>query len=75
MPLLAAGGLAAFLALADAGGGNQTPSLYDWGLVSIAAIGGCTHRRHAHPGRVAGLAGGHVRRRRAPSPSPSPPRS
>jgi drug/metabolite transporter (DMT)-like permease len=40
--LLAAAGLAAFLALANAGGGNQTPSLYDWGLVSIAVIGGAS---------------------------------
>jgi drug/metabolite transporter (DMT)-like permease len=40
--LLAAGGLAAFLVLASPGGGNQTPSLYDWGLVSIAVIGGAT---------------------------------
>src|SRR5580658_10004306 len=34
--LFAAGGLAA------PGGGSQIPSLYDWGLVSIAAIGGTT---------------------------------
>jgi drug/metabolite transporter (DMT)-like permease len=40
--LLAAGGLAAFLVLASPGGGSQTPSLYDWGLVSIAVIGGAT---------------------------------
>jgi drug/metabolite transporter (DMT)-like permease len=40
--LLAAGGLAAFLVLASPGGGNQTPSLYDWGLVAIAVIGGAT---------------------------------
>jgi drug/metabolite transporter (DMT)-like permease len=40
--LLATGGLAGFLALADAGGGSQTPSLYDWGLVSVAVIGGGT---------------------------------
>ena len=40
--LFAAGGLAAFLVLAAPGGGSQIPSLYDWGLVSIAAIGGTT---------------------------------
>jgi drug/metabolite transporter (DMT)-like permease len=40
--VLAAGGLAAFLVLASPGGGSQTPSLYDWGLVSIAVIGGGT---------------------------------
>jgi drug/metabolite transporter (DMT)-like permease len=40
--IFAAGGLAAFLALASPGGGNQTPSLYDWGLVSVAVIGGAT---------------------------------
>jgi len=40
--LLAAGGLAAFLIVASPGGGSQTPSLYDWGLVSIAVIGGTT---------------------------------
>ena len=28
--------------LAAPGGGSQTPSLYDWGLVSIAVIGGAT---------------------------------
>jgi len=40
--LFAAGGLAFFLLLASPGGGNQTPDLYDWGLVSIAVIGGIT---------------------------------
>jgi drug/metabolite transporter (DMT)-like permease len=40
--ILAAGGLAAFLLVAAPGGGNQVPSLYDWGLVSIAVIGGTT---------------------------------
>jgi drug/metabolite transporter (DMT)-like permease len=40
--IFAAGGLAAFLVLASPGGGSQTPSLYDWGLVSIAVIGGAT---------------------------------
>jgi hypothetical protein len=40
--LFAAGGLAAFLLIAAPGGGNQIPSLYDWGLVSIAVIGGTT---------------------------------
>jgi drug/metabolite transporter (DMT)-like permease len=40
--LFAAGGLAAFLLVAAPGGGNQIPSLYDWGLVSIAVIGGTT---------------------------------
>ncbi|HXQ62673.1 MAG TPA: DMT family transporter [Acidimicrobiales bacterium] len=40
--LLAAGGLAVFLVLASPGGGSETPTLYDWGLVSIAVIGGGT---------------------------------
>jgi drug/metabolite transporter (DMT)-like permease len=40
--IFAAGGLAAFLSLASPGGGNQTPSLSDWGLISIAVIGGAT---------------------------------
>jgi hypothetical protein len=40
--ILSAGGLAAFLILADPSGGNETPSLRDWGLVSIAVIGGGT---------------------------------
>jgi len=40
--LFAAGGLAGFLILAAPGGGSETPSLYDWGLVSIAVIGGGT---------------------------------
>ncbi len=40
--VFAAAGLAAFLVLASPGGGSQTPSLDDWGLVSIAAIGGAT---------------------------------
>ncbi|HVC69903.1 MAG TPA: DMT family transporter [Acidimicrobiales bacterium] len=40
--LFAAGGLATFLLLAAPGGGNQTPGLSDWGLVSIAAVGGTT---------------------------------
>jgi drug/metabolite transporter (DMT)-like permease len=40
--IFAAGGLAAFLILASPGGGSLTPSLADWGLVSIAVIGGTT---------------------------------
>jgi drug/metabolite transporter (DMT)-like permease len=40
--LFAAGGLAGFLTLASPGGGNQTPGLDDWGLVSIAVIGAGT---------------------------------
>ena len=40
--VLAAGGLAGFLALASPGGGNQVPGLQDWGLVSIAVIASCT---------------------------------
>ncbi|MGH9017824.1 MAG: DMT family transporter [Acidimicrobiales bacterium] len=40
--VLATGGLAAFLSVAAPGGGNQTPSLQDWGLVSLAVIGGGT---------------------------------
>src|SRR5580658_9789448 len=40
--LMAAGGLAAFLVVAAPGGGSETPSLSDWGLVSIAVIAGGT---------------------------------
>jgi drug/metabolite transporter (DMT)-like permease len=38
----AAGGLAAFLALSSPSGGNQTPNLQDWGIVSFAVIAGCS---------------------------------
>lgn len=36
----AAGGLAAFLVLAAPGGGNETPDLDNWGIVSFAVIAG-----------------------------------
>jgi len=40
--LLAAGGLAAFLAVAAPGGGTQTPGLDDWGLVAFTVIASTT---------------------------------
>jgi drug/metabolite transporter (DMT)-like permease len=40
--LWAAGGLGLFLALAQPGGGSQTPDLANWGLVCVAVVGGCT---------------------------------
>jgi drug/metabolite transporter (DMT)-like permease len=39
--LWAAGGLAVFLILAAPSGGDQTPDLGNWGLVTVAAVGGC----------------------------------
>jgi drug/metabolite transporter (DMT)-like permease len=36
----AAGGLAAFLALSSPSGGNETPDLENWGLVSFAVVAG-----------------------------------
>lgn len=39
--VLAAGGLAAFLALAQPGGGSQQPDLGDWILVSSFVVGAC----------------------------------
>src|SRR5271155_2800370 len=38
----AACGLAAFLALSAPSGGNETPDLEDWGIVSFAVIAGCS---------------------------------
>ena len=38
--MAAAGGLAAFLALATPGGGNETPDLDTWGLVAAAVVAG-----------------------------------
>src|ERR1700676_3706677 len=38
----AAGGLAAFLALSAPSGGNETPDLENWGVVSFAVIAGCS---------------------------------
>ena len=38
----AAAGLAAFLALSAPSGGNETPDLEDWGIVSFAVIMGCS---------------------------------
>ncbi|HVA04608.1 MAG TPA: DMT family transporter [Acidimicrobiales bacterium] len=39
---MAAGGLAAFLALSSPSGGNVTPDLENWGIVSFAVIAGCS---------------------------------
>jgi drug/metabolite transporter (DMT)-like permease len=39
---MAAGGLAAFLALSAPSGGNDTPDLEDWGIVSFAVIAACS---------------------------------
>ncbi|MGD0381132.1 MAG: DMT family transporter [Acidimicrobiales bacterium] len=38
----AAAGLAAFLALSAPSGGNETPDLEDWGIVSFAVIAACS---------------------------------
>jgi drug/metabolite transporter (DMT)-like permease len=38
----AAAGLAAFLALSSPSGGNVTPNLQDWGIVSFAVIAACS---------------------------------
>lgn len=40
--LAAAGGLAAFLALASPGGGTSLPGLSDWSIVSAACVGSAT---------------------------------
>ncbi len=61
---MAAGGLAAFLALSAPSGGNETPDLEDWGIVSFAVIAGCSLVGPAHPGGVTGVAGRVVRHRR-----------
>ena len=38
----AAAGLAAFLALSSPSGGNVTPNLQDWGIVSVAVVAACS---------------------------------
>lgn len=38
----AASGLAAFLVLAAPSGGNETPDLVDWGIVTFAVMAGCS---------------------------------